>query len=82
MDEYRIALIAIRILAMLLFILGCGWFLAWAFTAINDWVLNGALSARSSTFRLYWSTYAMVDVVAGLAMARFAHQIAKFVTKS
>jgi hypothetical protein len=81
MDEYRIALIAIRIFAMLLFILGCCWFFAWASIAANDWVINGTLSARSSTFRFYWSTYAMVDIVAGLVIARFAHQIAKFVTK-
>ena len=81
MDEYRIALIAVRVLAMLLFAVGFGWFLAWALAAANDWVINGTLSPRSSTFRLYWATYAAVNISAGLAMSRFAHQIAKFVTK-
>ena len=66
---------------MLLLILGGVWFFAWALTAANDWVINGTLSARSSSFRLSWSTYAMVDILAGLVMGRFAHQIAKFVTK-
>jgi TRAP-type C4-dicarboxylate transport system permease large subunit len=81
MDEYRIALVAIRIVAVLLLVVGAGWFFAWGLTAADDWVISGTLSARSSSFRLSWSTYAMVDTVAGLIIGRFAHHIAKAVTK-
>jgi hypothetical protein len=80
MDEFRVALMVTRIIAVLLIILGGSWFFACSLAAANAWVFTGTLRDPPS-FRLVWSTYAMVDIVAGLVMARFAHQIAKFETK-
>lgn len=79
MDEFRLALIATRILAVLLLVLGLGWFFAWALAAGNDWVFTGDLGR--SSFRLTWSTYAMVYAVAGIVLGRFDKQVAKIVSK-
>jgi hypothetical protein len=79
MDEFRLALLATRILAVVLLTVAGSWLFAWALTAANDWVFTGAL-ARSS-FRQTWATYAMINAVAGIFLGRFAHPIARLVTR-
>jgi len=81
MDQFRTALIICRIAGALLFIIGGCWVFAWGSMAINDWVLNGSLTARGSSFRLAWITYAVVYWAAGVIVVRFSHQIARFATK-
>lgn len=79
MDEYRVALMITRIIAILLMALGGSWLLVWFFAAANEFVVTGKLA--SSNYRLVWSTYAAVDFTAGLALGRFSRQIARLATK-
>jgi hypothetical protein len=79
MGEYRLALLITRILAILLLAVGCSWLLVWFFAAANEFVVKGALTA--SNYRLIWSTYAAVNVTAGLVLYRCSRQIAGLVTK-